>query len=64
VPHASAKKVKFIMDENLTFKNDGNLSLEEAATVGVGALVSLSATKINNRTLMKNRLLRLGLFEG
>ena len=41
MPHASAKKVKFIMDENLTFKNDGNLSLEEAATVGVGALVSL-----------------------
>jgi hypothetical protein len=27
------------MDENLTFKNEGNLSLEEAATVGVGVLV-------------------------
>jgi hypothetical protein len=37
----SAKKIKFIMDEKLTFKNEGNLSLEEAATVGVGALVSL-----------------------
>jgi hypothetical protein len=28
------------MDEPLTFKNDGILSLEEAATVGVGSLVS------------------------
>jgi hypothetical protein len=28
------------MDEHLTFKNEGKLSLEEAATVGVGALVS------------------------
>jgi hypothetical protein len=28
------------MDEDLTFKNEGNLSLEEAATVGVGLLVS------------------------
>jgi hypothetical protein len=31
---------KFLMDENLAFKNEGKLSLEEAATVGVGALVS------------------------
>jgi len=29
------------MDEELTFKNEGELSFEEAATVGVGALVSL-----------------------
>jgi hypothetical protein len=28
------------MDEHLTFKNEGNLSLEQAATVGVGLLVS------------------------
>lgn len=28
------------MDEQLAFKNEGNLSLEEAATVGVGVLVS------------------------
>jgi hypothetical protein len=27
------------MDENLTFKNGGRLSLEEAATAGVGVLV-------------------------
>jgi hypothetical protein len=30
------------MDEHLAFKNEGKLSLEEAATVGVGVLVSLS----------------------
>ena len=36
-----AKLFEFIMDEPLTFKNDGILSLEEAATVGVGALVSM-----------------------
>lgn len=30
----------FIMDEKLTFKNEGSLSLEEAATVGVGALTA------------------------
>jgi hypothetical protein len=43
-PQILANQRKFIMDENLTFKNEGNLSLEEAATVGVGALVnSLSA---------------------
>ncbi|KAH8758558.1 chaperonin 10-like protein [Hyaloscypha sp. PMI_1271] len=30
----------FLMDENLTFKNEGNLSLEEAATVGVGVLTA------------------------
>jgi hypothetical protein len=28
------------MDEHLAFKNEGKLSLEEAATVGVGVLVS------------------------
>jgi hypothetical protein len=41
VPGASAKKIKFIIDEKLTFKNGGKLSLEEAATIGVRALVSL-----------------------
>ncbi|PMD60399.1 GroES-like protein [Hyaloscypha bicolor E] len=30
----------FLMDENLAFKNEGNLSLEEAATVGVGVLTA------------------------
>jgi hypothetical protein len=29
------------MDEELTFKNYGNLSTEEAGTIGVGVLVSL-----------------------
>lgn len=40
-----AEKLQFIMDENLTFKNEGSLSLEEAATVGAGLLVSLTRTR-------------------
>jgi hypothetical protein len=32
--------VEFIMDDYLIFKSAGNLSWEQAATIGVGALVS------------------------
>jgi hypothetical protein len=38
------------MDEHLTFKNEGHLTLEQAATVGVGLLVSL---------LRRHRVMRL-----
>jgi len=39
---------QYLMDEELTFKNYGNLSVEQAATVGVGLLVS-SSVKIISR---------------
>lgn len=37
-----ANNFQFLMDEHLAFLKPGNVSLEKAATVGVGALVSPS----------------------
>jgi hypothetical protein len=38
---AVSDDLQFLMDDSITFKNPGNLSYEEAATVGVGLLVSV-----------------------
>jgi len=50
------------MDEEITFKNEGKLSMEEAATVGVGALVSLRSEEMT-LVLKHSRPLVLALFE-
>jgi len=40
VPGYSTFQEYFLMDERLTFKKPGNISVEEAATVGVGSLTA------------------------